>query len=486
MDFKIESRLQTLSRSIKFWCAFALSIFTLAFFAIYWTVNNVYWQYNGYGFVVWIVWAGCILFAWINTATIKLTLLRSRDYIALDTVSTFHIGEFTPAVLKQCIANVANKAGLATASFTAAVSTDRTPNAFAAGSGSGKIVVVHQGILEIMTPAELEAVLGHEFGHVKNNDIFFLMFTTSAIMALVFLGRWIMNLAIYTPSSSKKDREGKVESSGSGCASPFFWIGLGIMLFGYIFAPLISAFISRLREDLADAFSTAIGYGPELQSAFRKLARYKGTTVVKNPALRALYLNAPKENWFEQLFASHPPLTKRIANIQHIMTGKKGSIPDWATDLLGALFTWFVLPAIGAGVLVVTGVGKSLPNFLDVPYSYLLAIAWWAGLNILMGSNSPSVGTTSKPNLLFILAGALLLAGIWFAGYGAIHYAGLMPVFVPYASLIVLFGYVWIAKPVVAIFGYWFGFVGVINDLINFTSVVFAALIIALHFLPLI
>lgn len=141
---------------------------------------------------------------------------------------------------------------------------EAAPNAFATGRNpQNAAIAVTEGILQLLTPEELEGVLAHELGHVKNRDILV------STVAGTFAGAVSMlaQLAFFLPlGSSSDDEEG-------GAANPL--VGLAGLILAPIAASLIQFAISRSREYGADETGAhATGNPLALASALRKIEDY--------------------------------------------------------------------------------------------------------------------------------------------------------------------------------------------------------------------
>jgi len=186
-----------------------------------------------------------------------------------------------------------------------------TPNAFATGRNPDHAAVAAtEGILRILTPEELEGVIGHELGHVRNRDI--LISTVAATMAgaIMMLARMAQWAAIFGGGRSSEDDEG-------GAA------GIVGMLILAIVAPLaamlIQMAISRAREYQADATGAQISRRPgALADALEKLER--AATVLPldaNPATAHLFIVNPLRGMsILNLFSTHPPIEERVARLR--------------------------------------------------------------------------------------------------------------------------------------------------------------------------
>ena len=186
-----------------------------------------------------------------------------------------------------------------------------TPNAFATGRNPNHAAVAAtEGILRILTPDELEGVIGHELGHVRNRDI--LISTVAATMAgaIMMLARMAQWAAIFGGSRSSEDDEGGA-------------VGIVGMLLLAIVAPLaamlIQMAISRAREYQADATGAQISRKPwALADALEKLERAATAFPLDaNPATAHLFIVNPLRGMsLLNLFSTHPPIEERVARLR--------------------------------------------------------------------------------------------------------------------------------------------------------------------------
>jgi heat shock protein HtpX len=180
-----------------------------------------------------------------------------------------------------------------------------SPNAFATGRDPAhSSIAVTKGIMRILNPTELEAVLAHELGHVRNRDI--LLASIAAVLASVVT--YIAHWGMYLGGDRDNDR-------GGGNAI----FGLLLMILAPIAAALINLAISRSREYQADATGAEICGHPEaLASALAKLEYGSANIPMQtNPALSSLYIVKPDQNnWFVSLMSTHPPIPERIKRLE--------------------------------------------------------------------------------------------------------------------------------------------------------------------------
>lgn len=188
---------------------------------------------------------------------------------------------------------------------------DDSPNAFATGRDPAhSAIAVTRGITQLLTLGELEAVLAHELGHVKNRDI--LISTIAAVLAGVVTTIAHYGMYFGTSYSSNND--------DNRPANPIFVLLLIIL--APLAASLINLGISRSREFEADATGAHICGRPlALASALakiEKLSQFRPMTAA-NPALSSLYIAQPTQaGWLMNLFSTHPPMIERIARLQEM------------------------------------------------------------------------------------------------------------------------------------------------------------------------
>jgi heat shock protein HtpX len=190
----------------------------------------------------------------------------------------------------------------------------KSPNAFATGRDPEHAsVAVTQGIVDLLTPEELEGVLAHELTHVRNRDTLTQAVAGTIAGAITFLGRMLTFGALYGPVT-RDDRRG---------GNP-----LGI-LFLIILAPLaatlIQLAISRTREFSADLGSAEITGNPAaLAHALEKLEAIGHRIPMNgNPAMSPLLIVNPlSTQGLQSLFRTHPPTEERIRRLLELAQQK--------------------------------------------------------------------------------------------------------------------------------------------------------------------
>ncbi|MBF0665650.1 MAG: M48 family metallopeptidase [Brevundimonas sp.] len=177
-------------------------------------------------------------------------------------------------------------------------------NAFATGLHEGRYsVTVTRGLMNTLDRDELEAVLAHELTHVINKDVRTMVIASifagiiSVIAELVFRG------LIYSGRGGRRDNKN---------AGPLILIGIAFAVIGFALAFVIRMMLSRTREFVADAGAVELTKNPDAMiSALRKI---EGRSSIKGPdEVQQMFLdNQPDGRGFEGLFATHPPIGKRV------------------------------------------------------------------------------------------------------------------------------------------------------------------------------
>ncbi|PYS38011.1 MAG: zinc metalloprotease HtpX [Acidobacteria bacterium] len=191
------------------------------------------------------------------------------------------------------------------------------PNAFATGRNPNHAAVAAtEGILRLLTREELEGVMAHELGHVRNRDI--LIGTIAAAIAgaismLANIAQWSM---IFGGFGGRRDED---EGTGGMIA------GIAMIIIAPIAAALIQMAISRSREYEADATGARICGNPLwLANALRKLhAGSQRVPLDANPATAHMFIVNPlRGGGLVNLFSTHPPLEDRIARLESMVYGR--------------------------------------------------------------------------------------------------------------------------------------------------------------------
>ena len=192
---------------------------------------------------------------------------------------------------------------------------DSDPNAFATGmTPETSVVAVTEGLLKTLNREELQGVVAHEMSHIRNYDIRLMTVVAALVGSVLILSDGARRSMRFGGGGSSRR---KSSSSGGG---PLMIIWIIAMILAPFIAQMLAMLVSRKREYLADASAAELTRNPlGLASALEKLdgavapteSIRKGSAhlCIVDPTGRALN---EKEGSVADLFATHPPIAKRI------------------------------------------------------------------------------------------------------------------------------------------------------------------------------
>jgi heat shock protein HtpX len=193
---------------------------------------------------------------------------------------------------------------------------DQAPNAFATGRDpQHAAVAATSGLLDLMDDAELEGVMAHELGHVRNFDIRVSMIVFGLVVAVGFLADMLVRMSFF--AGNRRD------DNGNGGNPIVMIFGLVAMIIAPLVATMVQLAISRQREYLADATGALTTRHPEaLASALQKLGAYGRPLQKQSSSMAHMWIADPeKPGVAERLLSTHPPIAERIERL-HEMGGK--------------------------------------------------------------------------------------------------------------------------------------------------------------------
>jgi heat shock protein HtpX len=216
--------------------------------------------------------------------------------------------------LYRIVENLAITEGLPTPKVY--IINDPAPNAFATGRDPEHAsVCATSGLLDIMTDRELEGVMAHELGHVKNYDIRVSLIVFGLVVAIGLISDIIFRMIFWGG-----------RSRNSNLGGPAFLVVIAIGLVAAILAPItaavVQAAVSRQREYLADATSALTTRDPEgLETALAKLQTNFQPVRRTNSSMAHMWITDPnRPGIMSRLFSTHPPIPDRIARLENNAT----------------------------------------------------------------------------------------------------------------------------------------------------------------------
>ncbi len=192
-------------------------------------------------------------------------------------------------------------------------------NAFATGLHEGQYsITVTRGLLNTLDDAELEAVLAHELTHIRNHDVRLLVIAVVFVGIFSFVGEVAFRSLWHTGGGTSSRRSSSRE--GGGGALIAIVVALVMIAIAYGLAIVIRFALSRRREYLADAGAVELTKNPDAMiSALQKIS---GNAAVNAPSeVREMFIENPHSD-FASLFATHPPIEKRIEALAKFAGGR--------------------------------------------------------------------------------------------------------------------------------------------------------------------
>ena len=187
---------------------------------------------------------------------------------------------------------------------------DPAPNAFATGRDPDHAhVAATTGILSLLDDNELEGVMAHEMGHIKNYDIRLMMIVFACVSMIGLLSDFLLRMFWF---GGRDD-----DNNGSPVA---MILALVLAILAPIVAVMVQLAVSRKREFLADAQGALTTRFPDgLASALSKIEQSGMSMRRQNSSTAHLFFAKPlKKKSFSKLFSSHPPTQERIARLQRM------------------------------------------------------------------------------------------------------------------------------------------------------------------------
>ena len=191
---------------------------------------------------------------------------------------------------------------------------DPQPNAFATGRDPAhSAICVTTGLLEKLDYYELEGVVGHELGHIKNYDIRLSAVVTVMVGFVVMLSDMFSRFMFY----GGRRRSSNNKSNGNAI---LMLVGLVFLILSPIFGKLMQLAISRKREYMADATSVQFTRNPDgLISALQKISSDPNQLQTANNSTAHMYIANPfRKKKSSSLWSTHPSTEDRIEALKNL------------------------------------------------------------------------------------------------------------------------------------------------------------------------
>jgi heat shock protein HtpX len=195
-------------------------------------------------------------------------------------------------------------------------------NAFATGLHKGQYsITVTRGLMNTLSDEELEAVLAHELTHIRNADVRLLIIAVIFVGIFSFVGQMAFrSMRFGAMGGGSSRRSGSSRDSGGGALIAII-VALVIIGIAYALAIVIRFALSRRREYLADAGAVELTKNPDaMVTALQKIS---GNSVVTSAPseVREMFIENPHSD-FASIFATHPPIAKRIEALAKFAGGR--------------------------------------------------------------------------------------------------------------------------------------------------------------------
>ncbi len=188
-------------------------------------------------------------------------------------------------------------------------------NAFATGRDPDHAsLAVTSGLTERLDRSELEGVIAHELGHVKNYDIRFATLVAIFVGFMVILSDLFLRSLFWGGGLRSRDNR-----HGGQLGAILAVVGLVLLIVSPLVAKLIQLAISRQREYLADSSGALLTRYPEgLASALEKISQSPPLATAGRATAHLYIANPFKKGSFSRLFATHPPIEERVRRLRQL------------------------------------------------------------------------------------------------------------------------------------------------------------------------
>lgn len=232
------------------------------------------------------------------------------DKIVLSMVKARPVKKEDNPELYRLVENLSITAGLPMPKIY--IMNEMQPNAFATGRDPEHgVVVVTEGLLNILEKSELEGVLAHELAHIGNRDILLSTVVVVLVGMVVIMTDMFFRIAFFSDGDNKNK-------------GPMIIIALILAILAPLMAQLMKLAISRKREFLADSSGALLTRYPDgLARALEKISKDPHPMTKASNATAHMFISNPfrgKEttSWLSKMFMTHPPAEERISKLKEM------------------------------------------------------------------------------------------------------------------------------------------------------------------------
>jgi len=197
---------------------------------------------------------------------------------------------------------------------------DPAPNAFATGRDpKHAAIALTTGLINKLEKPEIEGVIAHELSHIQNYDIRLMTIMVVMVGIIALMADFFLRMSFW---GGNRER-----GNNSNLGTILVIVGIVLAILAPLFAYIIKMAMSRKREYLADASGALLTRYPEgLASALEKISADRNSLASANRATAHLFIANPlkkdkkdSENFFANLFSTHPPATKRVKKLREMI-----------------------------------------------------------------------------------------------------------------------------------------------------------------------
>jgi heat shock protein HtpX len=276
----------------------------------------------------------------VTTIAIVIAMLLSLgsyfagDKLVLATSGAKEVTEASAPQLMNVVREISLSAGIPMPKVY--IIEDTAPNAFATGRDPKHAsIAITTGLLQKLDREELQGVVAHELGHVRNLDIRFTLLVAVLVGSIALMADFFLRFTFW---GGGRRGGGDRDRGGGGLAAILFVVAIVLAIIAPIVARFVQLAVSRQREYLADSTSVELTRNPRgLERALAKIAADREVLEVANRATQHLYFTNPIKKFEERsnsLMSTHPSIVERINRLRQL-TGEPPLVESDVRALAG-------------------------------------------------------------------------------------------------------------------------------------------------------